>query len=465
MLRPAPQHALDQKKIDHPFGGRVVVAHQIGRQLRVRARTQDIGEGHDRARPAHHRDVEVRQIRLVEIPEREALLGRVLGIEPRIRDRSQLGHERSRVRARHHLEYRPVLLRAPMRMAQVRAGRALEREIIERYPRLLAELAERQPEVDVERQIIGRDLIEHRFDRHAVAVLDERPDQGLIERGRSHGIAHGNPAAAGSLVHDECRACGVEHQILVAEQREIGRGIVGALDQHGGPLEVGRTRRRDGGLGGTQEPPQRIRRGDHGRHEQRPQAPRRRRIERELPPQIPAVGNVPVVEQHEPHRRPENQEDRNDPGQRVALFDERGAPAKAGARRHQSDGDASQDDRLLEIEPLEQRQQNTGAQEPHGQIPRGVEPAVQTMRQNQEADPDRAAQQMGKFQHGQRHEMTQPIQTVHQARRRARKQQRRAGPEHRQRARLRRDGAEPGTRELRDSHHGAAMRPELVSPQ
>ncbi len=118
-----------------------------------------------------------------------------------------------------------------MRMAQIRARGTFQGEGVERHPRLLAEFAQRQSQVDVQRQVVGRDLVENRRYRHPVAVLDERPDQWFVQCRRSDGVAHGNPAAARCLIHDERRPIRVEQQILVAEQREIRRGVVSILDQ------------------------------------------------------------------------------------------------------------------------------------------------------------------------------------------------------------------------------------------
>ncbi len=50
---------------------------------------------------------------------------------------------------------------APVRMAQIRARRAVQGEVFERHPRLFAELAQIQAEINIQRQAFRRDLIEH----------------------------------------------------------------------------------------------------------------------------------------------------------------------------------------------------------------------------------------------------------------------------------------------------------------
>ena len=67
---------------------------------------------------------------------------------------------------------------------------------------------------------------------------------------------------------------------------------------------------------------------------------------------------------------------------------------------------------VLVIEALEERQQNAGAQQPHGQIPGRVEAAVQSVGEHQEADADRAAEQMRELENRQRHHMMQYRQAI-----------------------------------------------------
>ena len=217
---------------------------------------------------------------------------------------------------------------------------------------------------------------------------------GSYKRGRPDGVTHGDPAAARCLVHDERGAILVEQQILVSEQCQIRLGFVGILDERRGTLEIGRTRRRDRRFRGAQQAPQRVRGGSHGREQQGAKTARRRRFEGKLPPQFLAVRHVPIREEDQPERCAEHQQHRHDPGRGEALFDQGGAPAKALPGREQHHCDCAEYRRLLVIESLEQREQDAGAQQPHRQIPRRIEPPVQAVREHQESDPDGAAQQM-----------------------------------------------------------------------
>ena len=111
-LRLAPQHALDQHVIDHALGRSVVVAHEIDRQLRLVRRAIDWRMRRWRRARRTTAQIEMRQVALVEKPQRKALLGRVLFRKPGIRHRAQLRHHGADTRGA-----------APFRTARHRARR------------------------------------------------------------------------------------------------------------------------------------------------------------------------------------------------------------------------------------------------------------------------------------------------------------------------------------------------------
>ncbi len=368
-----------------PFGRVAAVAHEIHRQF-LRAAAPYIGEGDDGAAAAHHSAIEVRQISFIEEAQGKALLGRVLFREPGVGHGAQLRQYRGRRSAR-GMTSKCAPSRFARRCAWRRSARAgPSRENVSSGTRASSpSLLRVQPQIDVQGQILRLDLVEHRRDRHHVAVLQKFPRQGLAGLGRSDGIAHRHPAVAGHLVHDERRAFGVEQQILVAEQGEIGDGVLALGDQTSRRvpcpprrgIEPGRRRR-------PQQAPQSVGRGDHGREQRGAQAARRRGVEREFPPQLVVVGHVPIGEYHQPRDGDEHQAQGDDPRARVMLFDQRGAPLKAAACRYQDDDDDGQDRGLLVIETLEQGQQYSGAQQPNGQPPGRVEAPVQAVGDHQQ---------------------------------------------------------------------------------
>ena len=326
---------------------------------------------------AHHGAIEVHQVALVEKPQRKALLGRVLFGKPGIGHRAQFVQYGCDGRARNDLELGTLADRAPMRVAQIRPRRTVQRKSIERHARLFAQFAEIQTEIDVQGQILRLHLIEHRRDRHHIAIFQKLPCQRFTGFGRPDRVAHRHPAVPGHLVHDERRALGVEQQILVAEQRKIGGGVVDIGDQCRSAFQIRLARRRHGRRRRPQQAPQTIGRGNHGREQRGAKAARRRCVKCELPPQFIVVGHVPIREYHQPGGGREYQEQCEDPGAGVVLFDQRSTPPEAASSRNQDDDDHCEYGGLFVVETLEKRQQNSGAQQPNRQPPRCIEPPVQ----------------------------------------------------------------------------------------
>src|ERR1019366_4632650 len=98
---------------------------------------------------------------------------------------------------------RPVALGATALRAQLGPRTAFEREIGEPDARLLAELHHRKPQIAVQRQLIGTDLIEHGPAAVAVRELAKTPHQLLLASALADRIAERHPTAAVDLVHQE----------------------------------------------------------------------------------------------------------------------------------------------------------------------------------------------------------------------------------------------------------------------
>ena len=139
-LAPAPQHEFDEQ-IVHGTAGRVrIKAHEVHRQLRPGAGSPEVGERHRLSGRAHQRHRELPHIGRRERPDGEALLAGGLAREPGVRDLPEQRHQCLQLPGRHHLKVRAVALRAPVRLAQVRARCTLEREFRKRHARFLADL-------------------------------------------------------------------------------------------------------------------------------------------------------------------------------------------------------------------------------------------------------------------------------------------------------------------------------------
>ena len=127
-----------------PGGASSRVAHQVDRELLARRGRPDVGEGDDALAAPHQRDRAAREVVGVEAAEREALLARAAcwrATRPRPRAaRGSSAGTRSRGTSSKRQPSRSIRL---LGVAQPLARAALEREVLERDARLLAELAQR----------------------------------------------------------------------------------------------------------------------------------------------------------------------------------------------------------------------------------------------------------------------------------------------------------------------------------
>ncbi len=122
----------------------------------------------------------------------------------------------------HDLKCCAVAFRAAMRLSQIGAWTALEREVGEVHTSFFADLQCGESQVDVERQALATGLVEDRLPRVQIGHFAESPHEFLVPGTGSDGVAQGNPAPARDLIHDEGVALLAEQQALVARERCIG---------------------------------------------------------------------------------------------------------------------------------------------------------------------------------------------------------------------------------------------------
>ncbi len=101
-----------------------------------------------------------------------------------------------------------------MRLAQVRARRALESEIRQRDACFLANLQCREAQVHVERKTLGARLVEHGLAAVVIRDLAEAPHELFRAGIRADRIAECDPTAARDLIHHKRIAGFGEHSRL-----------------------------------------------------------------------------------------------------------------------------------------------------------------------------------------------------------------------------------------------------------
>ena len=163
-----------------------------------------------------------------------------------------------------------------------------------------AQLDRGEADVHVERQVLGAYLVEHRAGMDGVAQVAKLPDQFGTLLGRTDRVVQRHQAAPATGVHQEGVVVGVEQQGLVAGECEAAVGLVGGEDDLAGLFQFSGIGQVDHRAGGAQQPGQGHDHQQHGRTQQRAQAPWRVRVEGELPPQLMAVRNILIGEQQQP---------------------------------------------------------------------------------------------------------------------------------------------------------------------
>ena len=210
-------------------------------------------------------------------------------------------------------------------VAQLRAAPPPSSEkSVERHARLLAELAQREAEIEIDRQVVRGDLVERRATAVGVGQLAEAPGQLAAHVGRAHRIAHRDPAPSLDAVHHEARAAFVQQQVLVAEQGEVRLGARRRRDERAQPLElVGRSAaRRPAGAGRSRRYSAKSASADAGA-EQRAQRARRVARDVEAPPQVARVRRRGGTRRASPRRCRRHERHADDPVGRERLAQQR----------------------------------------------------------------------------------------------------------------------------------------------
>ena len=174
--------------------------HQIdGELVSVRA-GPDVCECDDGSRSAHDGDRKPPHVRLREESERETLLTRLLLRQPGVGDCAKLGKDRLGVDDFERAVFR---FDFPLHLAHPLALAAVERKIRQFHARLFADLQQRQPQLQIEMQMLSLHFVKNGPAGVRVAQLAELPDQLRLLLVRSHRIAHHDPASPLHSVHDE----------------------------------------------------------------------------------------------------------------------------------------------------------------------------------------------------------------------------------------------------------------------
>ena len=177
-------------------------------------------------------------------------------------------------------------------------------------PGILAELDQREARVEIDRQIVGRDLIENRRTAALVRILLEPPNEvGEIRASVRDRIAHRDPRRAAHVVHHEAVAALRKQKSLVADERQL-RGDLRRRTDDG--LDILHLGRRNVAPLGRNLVHHLIGRDDddNGRRTERgAQEPRRVLMIREFPPQRVVVGNAAIDRETDKRRRADGNSD------------------------------------------------------------------------------------------------------------------------------------------------------------
>jgi hypothetical protein len=241
------------------------------------------------------------------------------------------------------------------RSAQCFAISPLERKVRQRNHRFLAELEECEAEVDVNREMSGADLVEHRPAPVPVGGFTEPPRQLGSFALDPQRIAEGDPAAAGDAVHDHALAGIAEEKRLVTEHGQVADRFRRWRSYASRSIELPKRRYLRLRLGVAQlarqrEEHQRAQNADHC-----PQWPRRVSASAELEPYRAGEMNVSVREKGEPRGNDSDYDDGGNPSLAEWLAHDRCFPVENAPRRYQRGKDKRERKSLFPVEPLQQR--------------------------------------------------------------------------------------------------------------
>ena len=350
----APQHEFDKKIVHDALGRCGQTTHEIDGQFLPPGGCQDVGEGHDMPVQAHQRAGKVGEISGLEIAQGEALFPGVLLCQPAIRNPPEFVQQRRHRRRRHDLEAEPVPLGASMGLAQFLARRSLQRESGEGNHAFLAQFHGGQAQIQVEGQVFRIDLVENGASAVAIRHLAEPPDQRFARALRADRIAHGNPALAAHLIHDERLTSRVEQQALVAQQGKGGVALRGGGDDAGSVCQVLSARPAGFGRRRPQQMQQRQAACRQNQQQGRAQEARGVALQGELPPQLMGIIDMLEREQSQPNSGGQQQRDREHPARRKTPGKEGGGPIEGVTPQPEHAQDQRGKQRLLVIQAFDQ---------------------------------------------------------------------------------------------------------------
>ena len=352
-----------------------------------------------------------------------------------------------------------------MSLPQLGARGALERELGERHACLLADLERGEAEIHIESQPFGTHLVEDGLAAMVIGDLAQPPHQLFRPLLRAHRVAERDPAATGDLVHHEGIAGLAEQQPLVAAQGGVGERRVRALDERAragqllGPGDRGLGPRR------PQHVEENVGAAEHDDRERRAQHARRVAVQREGPPQLIGVADLPMRDDADPHGHRDHPKDARYPHGREALGEDRGGAVEGAPPEHQHAEDQREDDRLLEIEALQERREHARDQQPHRDVVGGLHAAEQRAREHQQSQSRQAPAEVRHLEHRERQELIEEREPLLDPGRRARDEQQRAGQEGERAGDLRHDRRDVDARQLVRAGERGALPRELLGAE
>ncbi len=296
-----------------------------------------------------------------------------------------------------------------------------------------------------------------------VGHLAETPHQLLGLVTGTDRIAEGDPAASRDLIHDEGSAVFAEQQSLVAGQGGVGDGQVGSGNDDAGAIQIRGTCHGRFGPGGSQHVRRQVGEREHDHDERSSQHAGGVAIQRERPPQLLRVVDVPVGNESDPDGGGDDAADADDPHRGEALGNEGGGTVKGALAEHQHAQHEREEDGLLEVESLQERGEDAGDEQPEGDVIGRFHPAEQRPREDQQPKADDAAGEVRGFENDQRHEAVEQAEALVDSWRRAGQQQQRACDERQATGDLRHDGSDVDRGELLGAGNATTLRGQLFA--
>ncbi len=184
--------------------------------------------------------------------------------------------------------------------------------------------------------------------------------------------------------------------------------------------------------------------------------------ELELPPELVRVLDVTVREEHEPDGGAQCERDGGAPRRRERRAGECGAAIEIAVARQEQEQHHREDAGLFVVGAFQQREHDAARQHPHRREVRGVEPALQIAREQQEPHADEAAEEMRALDDGPREHLRQPVEPLRDRGHGTGEKQEEAARERAQRERARHERRRPRIDEVRDPAHRRPVHAHLA---